>query len=477
MSAFSRCSVGEFLKKDDNLFIAELCAQTAQLFTEFQSLAVISWQRTVPCLKRELGTLLRAIPDASEWGLLLEYDIPRREKRVDVVLLARQIVILLEFKTGASIDVAAARRQVEDYALDLRDFHRETFGKLLVPIIVGSSAAPFQPPCEFSINAFVSPALIANDETLCDAIAFSIERSGYATGAAQIDLQQWDQSAYEPVPGIIEAAQLLYAKHTVREITDALVEPPKIEATTKLIVRAIERARTEGRKVVCFVTGVPGAGKTLVGLNAVHSSDLVLDGLPRSVFLSGNRPLVKVISEALAKDHNRRTGDSLKESRRRVSTFVQSVHQFIKQYRATAETPHERILVFDEAQRAWNSEKVLRDLRKRASASARGQLTSARSEPAQILSLMDRFSDWAVIIALVGGGQEIHVGEAGLGAWGRALSEEFSNWEVWASPAAVDGEANLAGARLFPPGDPAIRRVHSEPWLHLDVSKRTRRSE
>jgi broad-specificity NMP kinase len=188
---------------------------------------------------------------------------------------------------------------------------------------------------------------------------------------------------------------------------------------------AIEQARQEGRKLICFVTGVPGSGKTLAGLNIIHNRDLHEGSL--GVFLSGNGPLVKVLSEALARDHSERTGQSIAESRRRVSTFIQNVHRFIDAHFTSSIPPPDRVVVFDEAQRAWNREQSQRKFKR------------DRSEPEIMLDIMDRHEGWAVIVALVGGGQEINTGEAGLGEWGRALADRFQHWTVLVSPHAVKG--------------------------------------
>jgi broad-specificity NMP kinase len=225
---------------------------------------------------------------------------------------------------------------------------------------------------------------------------------------------------------------------------------------------AIEHARQEGHKLICFVTGVPGSGKTLAGLNIIHSRELHEGSL--GVFLSGNGPLVKVLSEALARDHSERTGESIAESRRRVSTFVQNVHRFIDAHFTSSPPPPDRVVVFDEAQRAWNREQSQRKFKR------------DRSEPEIMLDIMDRHRGWAVIVALVGSGQEINTGEAGLGEWGRALADRFQHWTVLVSPHAVKGDPGDHADLLFDPR-PSQIRVHEDDALHLDVSLRSYKAQ
>jgi hypothetical protein len=201
------------------------------------------------------------------------------------------------------------------------------------------------------------------------------------------------------------------------------------------------------------------------------------DGRPAGAFLSGNGPLVKVLSEGLARNHRDRTGESIHQSRRHVGTFIQNVHSFLKEYRSPKKVPPERVIVFDEAQRAWDATQVEKKFLQRATARERDELGGLTSEPATMLSVMDRFSNWAVLIALVGGGQEIHDGEAGIAEWGRALRQFFPDWHVWASPDALEGGASVAGNRLFAEGERPDIAMREERDLHLPVSIRSFRAE
>ena len=477
MSAFFSSTVRNFLATDSSQILGELNLHARNSVSTLRVSTVISWERTISALKMTLAQLVTEFTGAGDWGLLLEYEIPRRDRRIDVVLLAGSLVLVLEFKTGDSGDEASARRQAEHYALELRDFHRESRGLFLVPVVISRSASEFVPPSVETKKDFVGAVLVANDESLIKAIRHAVAKNLSASSATQINVELWNKSAYQPIPNIVEAAQMLFAKQSVRELSHTHTDSYNLTKTTDLLVAAVERAQKERRKIICFVTGVPGAGKTLAGLNAVHSPELMRDNRPAGAFLSGNVPLVKVITEALALDHHARTDDSLDESRRRIRTFIQSVHSFLKEYRGTDKLPPEGVIVFDEAQRAWDAAKVRKEFLQRATAAERDALTSVDSEPAMMLGIMDRLADWGVIIALVGGGQEIHDGEAGLAEWGRVLREHFPHWQIIASPEALNGGASVAGSRLFQDGQRGEAALTLEKHLHLPVSIRSFRAE
>jgi hypothetical protein len=218
---------------------------------------------------------------------------------------------------------------------------------------------------------------------------------------------------------------------------------------------------------MCFVTGVPGAGKTLTGLNAVHDPLLRAQDRPPGVFLSGNGPLVKIVREALARDRIR-AGHARKNAQRAIATFIQNVHSFLTHYAIDAphEPPHEQAIVFDEAQRAWDAAQVQK----------KHQRLSC-SEPELVIRIMERAPDWATVIALVGGGQEIHNGEAGLAAWGSALANSTAPWRVIASPEALLGGASVAGQTLWPAGPaPPHLEIQANPKMHLAVGVRSPRA-
>jgi len=477
MSAFYHSAVREFLRADPSNILGELSLQARNSISTLRVSTTLSWERTISLLSSTLARLMQTSPHVGDWGLLLEYEIPRRNRRIDAVLIAGELVLVLEFKTGESVNAAEARRQAEHYALDLRDFQLASRSLRIIPVAVTRCATGFTPPVAARTTDNVGAAVVCNDESLDLAISHSVGQNPAASQAAQVDVQSWNNSAYQPVPNIVEAAQLLFAGQNIRELSHAHSGAFNLTRTTDILVAAVERAQWEHRRIICFVTGVPGAGKTLAGLNAVHSPELMRDNRPAGAFLSGNVPLVKVITEALALDHRNRKGDSLDESRRRIRTFIQSVQSFLKEYRQPDRLPPERTIVFDEAQRAWDRVKMRKESLQRATAAERLDLAAVNSQPAMMLSIMDRLPDWSVVIALVGGGQEIHNGEAGLEEWGRVLREDFPHWQVMASPEALRGGASVAGSQLFQTGRQGTAEVDEEIHLHLPVSIRSYRAE
>ena len=302
----------------------------------------------------------------------------------------------------------------------------------------------------------------ANASNLASVLCSAFEAE-HDAASAPIDPNAWDNSPYRPVPTIIEAAETLFAGHNVREIAHSHAGATNLTATSDRLIEIIQQAQRRTEKVICFVTGVPGAGKTLAGLNVVHNPALRREGRPAGVFLSGNGPLVRIVSAAIARDHKRRVHESGGE--RTVGTFIQNVHVFVREGRDKSDRPPpEKVVVFDEAQRAWNADQN----RKKNGLDI--------SEPETMLSIMDRHQDWAVLVALVGGGQEIHNGEAGLAEWGRTLREKYPKWKIAVSPKALEHDASTARHRLFTDGNPGSLAIQTEPSLHLEVNLRSFRA-
>lgn len=476
MAAFFYSTVDNFLATESSQILCELNLRAKDSVSVIRIPTFLSWERTIHTLKQALKLLEADFPNVGAWGLLLEYEIPRRGRRIDAVLLAGALVLVLEFKTGESDSEASACRQAEHYALELRDFHQESRNKILVPIAVCRSAAGFRQQVLEVNQDLVRAVMIAQDDSLATAFRCALIENPGTIIQPQVAVKNWNESNYEPIPNIVEAAQIIYAGQSVRELSHAHTDAHNLTETTDMLVATVELAQKECQKVICFVTGVPGAGKTLAGLNAVHSPKLMRDGRPAGAFLSGNIPLVKVITEALARDHHARTGAALGESRRRIGTFIQGVHGFLKEYRAGDKIPPENVVIFDEAQRAWDATKVRKQFLQRATSTEREALSGLNSEPAMMIGIMDRVPSWAVIIALVGGGQEIHDGEAGLAEWGRVLCEDFPHWHIVASPESINGGASLAGSRLFQDGQKRDVIIKAETSLHLPVSARSFRA-
>ncbi|MCR5812926.1 MAG: DUF2075 domain-containing protein [Desulfovibrio sp.] len=354
-------------------------------------------------------------------------------KRVDTILLIQNIIFLLEFKCGDREYRTSTSDQVYDYALDLRNFQKESHDKLLVPVMV-STKAPLVKNTLHENDRILQP-LLCNAENIAETI--SMVCNSYNEKC--FDYIAWEHSEYLPTPTIIEAAQALYRGHNVHDITRSDAGAENLTVTTDEINRIIEYSKEHHSKSICFVTGVPGAGKTLVGLNiAIQRSDAQRG--EHAVFLSGNYPLVTVLQEALARDNIEREkerGNHLKkaDARRTTSAFIQIIHKYRESFVGNDHVPPERIAIFDEAQRAWTHDQIATFMQTK-----KGVADFDYSEPEFLISTMDRHRDWAVIICLVGGGQEINTGEAGLPEWFDALRRSFPNWHVYITPQLNDEE-------------------------------------
>jgi hypothetical protein len=422
--------------------------------------------------REQIRIMRRALIDLPGEGLIaFEFAVPRMGKRIDVLLVHGAAVYLLEFKVGERQFKADALRQVWDYALDMKNFHSTSHHTTIVPILVATGADDnaTQVVLESDPDGVMRP-LKATESTL----ESLFRQVGESVGGAPIDLAAWAAGAYRPTPTIIEAAMALYGGHKVEEISRREADAVNLTQTTVRIDEIIREARNGRHKAICFVTGVPGAGKTLVGLDIAtkhhdRASDLY------SVFLSGNGPLVKILCEALARDSVERSRLSdkrmtLGEARSEVKAFVQNVHHFRDECISDPNNPPaEHVVLFDEAQRAWNREQTAKFmLRKKRRANF------TMSEPAFLISCMDRHTDWAVIVCLVGGGQEINTGEAGIGEWLRAIRAEFPHWHVHLSPHLTDSEYAAGDAIGLLAGQ---KHVHNHESLHLAVSMRSFRAE
>ncbi len=455
MPAFYRAAACEFLAHEEDLIVGRQSGVTSAALTELSAEQLAAWREQVSILRSAL-----AGSSSGNWHLLLEYPIPRRGKRIDAVILAGSLILVIEFKCGARKHDREARVQVEDYCLDLRDFHAESRKRTLVPILA-ATRAPEQPfPSGEVVDGF-APVWFSNATSLASVFEAVVVRYR-SLGQDSIDPERWDRAEYAPTPTIVEAARALYQGQNVREISRCHAGAENLTKTSEAVIRTICEARDRARKVICFITGVPGAAKTLAGLNVVHNKELFEGSL--GAFLSGNGPLVKVLSAALARDHSERTGQPATESRRKVETFVLNVHRFIEAHFTSLNPPADRVVVFDEAQRAWSREQSQRKFKR------------DRSEPEIILDIMDRHAGWAVVVALVGSGQEINTGEAGLGEWGRALQDRFRHWDVVISPHVLTGNLGGDSDPLFEV-TPAGICISTDEALHLSVSLRAYKAE
>jgi hypothetical protein len=463
-----RTTLGAFDIQAARSVVGSLVSEKASAgFATQYAKQIEAWEEELRLLDLMTSSLVAQYPSCRNWSLLLEYEIPRRNKYPDAILLADDLVFVLEFKIGATTFDAAARWQVEDYALDLRDFHVQSQGRTIIPILVATGVSMTLPQVPVNVlpaAGYVWPVACL-EPTALPTFLLAAYRAGHRPGIAAIDPLAWDASPYRPSLSIIEAATTLFAGHSVREISHAYAD--NLSATTDQLIDAIHTAKQQGLRTLCFVTGVPGAGKTLTGLNAIHNVDQRSSEEWSGVFLSGNGPLVRIVRQAIVRDAVRLRGGSKKDATRKVSTFIQNVHDFMEAYRngKSSEPPHENVVVFDEAQRAWSAEQV------------RKKRKVDRSEPRMMLEIMERCPQWCVIVALVGGGQEIHLGEAGLEEWGRALSETARDWQILVSPEALVGGPSMVGHCVFDGAPPPNCRVTEKPGLHLNVTVRSPRAQ
>ena len=393
---------------------------------------------------------------------MLEYPLYRLRKRLDLVLVADGQVFVVELKVGEAEVNTADLHQTEEYALDLRDFHQASHDVELVPILCCTKLKQDQ-PFERSVNQ-VQPVRAVSAAGLSAAII-----DAYHPGQ-KLDWHKWEVAPYEPVPTIIEAATTIFAGHSVQEISRS--DADNLRNCSAEVVRILEETKRQGKKRIIVVTGVPGAGKTLAGLNVVHETKREGKEDGKVVYLSGNTPLVLVIREALAQDEKQRADrigkkKKLKDIRHDLKTRIQHINDFLKHYydgSRLSEVPFENAIVFDEAQRAWDHKH------------GKEKFDREASEPELLMQIMDRCLDWAAIVCLVGAGQEINSGEPGMQQWGDALAKD-SSWELITPSNAIDGLEGTAGTALFPEKVPEQISIVTNDNLRLTVPLRSYRSE
>jgi hypothetical protein len=437
----------------------------------------------------EIG-LLKSILSDYEGSVFFEYSIPRLGRRADVIILINGIVFCLEFKVGAERFETADKEQVWDYALDLKNFHEPTRDLFVVPILVATDAPTelFElKTCNYDEKVYVP--LLANAVALKEVIKKVLD----ATPVSSIDGMTWARGRYSPTPTIIQAASALYARHNVENITrcDA---GENLKITTDFILGVIEHAKANNEKSICFVTGVPGAGKTLVGLNVAMKQ---FEKKEPAVYLSGNKPLVDVLTEALARDKVKQERESgkkctLTSARREVKSFIQIIHHYrdntlaklkmpirdgnleidpakLQKHKEDGYSEVEHVAIFDEAQRLWDQPHLSAWLSRK-----KGVHNFPMSESEFLIWSLNLRPDWAVVVCLVGGGQEINSGEAGIAEPIRAANDRFPEWNVFISPQLTakeyaEGNVNALVAKNL--------KVKKENSLHLATSMRSFRAE
>lgn len=421
-----------------------------------------AWKYEIDHLK----SIATALP---ECHFFLEFSIPRMGRRADAVILAGSLIFIIEYKVGEKQFALHAREQVHGYALDLSVFHQTSHNQTIIPILVATKAPAQQIDFGFAVpNKVMDPINCAANDLLP-----TLQRFISLDSKTPIDPSTWANGAYRPTPTIIEAAEALYAGHDVREISRSEAGAQNLSRTTEAVEAVVRRMKREGGKAVCFVTGVPGAGKTLAGLN-IAAGRLQQDIGEDAAYLSGNGPLVAVLTTALSRDLAARAKQrGLKKEQRHLlgrapDKLIQAAHRFRKDYLDDAGPPPEHVVVFDEAQRAWSRDKAKKYM------ASKGYPDFDESEPAFLLSVMDRRPDWCVMVCLIGDGQEIHDGEAGIAEWLRALQSNHRHWHIFAPPQLLNGAGPLDAVLTH-----YLRNAGecSNVDLHLAVPVRSFRSE
>ena len=456
-----------------------------------------AWKGEIELLQQVLTPWMDEVGE-----IIFEYEIPRLGKRIDVVLLLRGIIFCLEFKVGQKDALQSDVEQVMDYALDLKNFHRFSHDRIIVPILVPTayrrSTTAFMP--SVYDDAVYNPLITGADGL--QSMLTKVLHHAHATASASID--NWIISPYTPTPTIIEAARTLYENHSVEDITRHEADKVSTDATINYLLQIIDQSKRNGQKSICFVTGVPGAGKTLVGLDVAIKQTYKEENCAKedgAVFLSGNGPLVAVLTEALARDNYNKNKDKGKlktDSRREVSEFIQIIHRYRDNMLAKIKNPVENgiveidpekavklksagygevehVAIFDEAQRSWTHKRIADYLKRGGTYGNKLKVPNFPFSEAEFLIWsLDQREDWAVIICLVGGGQEINTGEAGIAAWIEALNHRFKHWYVYISnkltePEYAEGKVN----ELLQENSKVTFADH----LHLAVSLRSFRAE
>jgi hypothetical protein len=462
--AYYSDNIGAFLDKGAKEVLGELVESASAAGARVESTQIDAW--------REQNHILQvALLPYRHGRLYFEYSVPRLGKRIDVVAIIDSVLFVFEFKVGERTFTSSALDQVWDYALDLKNFHEPSHSAVIAPVVIATKAHA----------ATVCIATTAHRDNVLLPICATPEGLGEVVQQVlrfddrpSIDASAWEAGRYCPTPTIVEAAMALYNGHSVSEISRSDASAINLTETSRAISEIIETSRNDSVKSVCFVTGVPGAGKTLVGLN-VATTHIDKESDLYSVFLSGNKPLVDILREALARDkvrHEKEQGLKVKKGAvlSEVKMFIQNVHHFRDECLTdVSRPPIEHVALFDEAQRAWTLEQTRNFMLRK-----KKRPNFEQSEPEFLISCLDRHRDWAVVVCLVGGGQEINTGEAGISEWINALERSFPDWRIYLSSRLTDSEYGAGEVlRQLAARQNVIRRDE----LHLSVSMRSFRAE
>ena len=475
-------TISDFIQKEEKAIVGELALAYSHDINEETKR---SWLDEIRVMRSVLGKY------RDRGSVYFEYNIPRMGRRADVIVLIDDIVFVLEFKTAESKFTRDAYIQVWDYALDLKNFQEGSRCRKMIPILVAPSEKDKH--CVMDLSHFedlVYKPMQVNGKPLQNAIDNVLAEIGEEVVFSADRDNFWAKSGYEPTPTIIEAAIALYEENTVEDITK---HDGDIDATSKCLENIINECREKKQKAICFVTGVPGAGKTLIGLQTAISQ---FEQNEKAVYLSGNFPLVEVLQEALTRDYVRRCKEkgercTKAEAKSKVKAFIQMIHHYrdfylngtevkngkivpiegyFQSHKDKSYVPSEHVAIFDEAQRAWTKEELARFMKEKKSIK-----DFPYSEPEYLMSCMDRQTDWGLVVCLIGGGQEINKGEAGISEWIASLNRSFSNWHVYMSNMLTEKE--YADGKALELLDIDNSQIHVEQSLHLSVSMRSFRAE
>lgn len=454
--AYYSNNIQDFLLDSDSSILGELTANHSNRTLE--ELQVNAWRKQITILKNQLSEF--------DGQIYFEFAIPRMGKRVDNIVIINNVAFIIEFKVGDGGYEKHAIEQVIDYTVDLKNFHEGSHDIKLIPVLVATNAA--------SVAEQDNHVLAHKSATKSNRFDLAETLKQYLKdNSKSIDIEYWENSIYKPTPTIVEAAQALYKGHNVKEITRSDSGTINLSKTAECINSVIDKSKSKGIKSICFVTGVPGAGKTLAGLN-IAVERMKTDEDEHAVFLSGNGPLVDVLREALTRDEvltAKENGEKLskKQAAIKANAFIQNIHHFRDDNLLSDKAPIEKVVVFDEAQRAWTNHQVSSFMKRK-----KGVEDFNKSEPEFLIDVMNRHSDWCTIVCLIGGGQEINTGEAGLEEWVSSLKNHFRDWDIHYSNSILESDNYLKSeeSRQWLVGNGI-----SEIELHLAVSVRSFRSE
>lgn len=454
-------SIENFLKRSNKAIFGEIASQAPQ---EIQKLQSNAWEEQIQVLKSALLGL--------KGHIHFEYCIPRIGRRLDNVLIIKDVIFVLEFKTGSSNKSSSSLQQAWDYALDLKYFHEETHDKAIIPIAVTESPITSKLKLTFHQDGTASPINITYQNLGAEIKNILSDRT-----SEDISISKWNQSSYRPTPTIIEAAKYLYNTHDVASIVRKDASGKNLSETLKAIEKIIEESKSTKKKSIIFVTGVPGAGKTLVGLHLALKSKSVKT--VNSVYLSGNRPLVEILRSSLAQDKFQKEKEFGKDTRkkdieRELESVIQNIHNFRNQYLDSTIPPPDHVVVFDEAQRVWDVERTHQYLIEKGK---REKNSKPKSEPEILLDIMNKHKDWCSVVCLVGGGQEIHMGEAGLDGWLSLFSSKFKDWNVYLSNEILRNSEYSWDRKIETLITKRSRGIEVSNDFHLKVSQRSFRAE